>query len=64
LKEDPGLFSNEDRDLKFGDLVSEQLGAGINETWWLRNEEDETTKKADADIPDLPMLPLESGEEA
>lgn len=54
----PGLFGDSDvSSLKFGDLASYQLDAGINETWWLWNEEDDTTKKANSDVSELPFFP-------
>jgi hypothetical protein len=59
LKEQaPGLFGgSEESSLKFGELASYQLDAGINETWWLWNEEDDTTKKANSDVSELPFFP-------
>jgi hypothetical protein len=65
LRERPaGLFPESERShLKFGDLMSDQLDAGINEGWWLWNEEDDTTKKASSELPELPFLPVEQQEQ-
>jgi hypothetical protein len=65
LREPPaGLFSESDESrLEFGELVSGNLGAGINEGWWLWNEEDETTKEASADVPELPFVSADQSED-
>jgi len=66
LREQPaGLFSESVRSrLSFGDLMSDQLEAGINEDWWLWNEEDDSTKRASSELPELPLLPLEQQEQS
>jgi hypothetical protein len=52
----PSLFeASAGSDLQFGELVSLPLEAGINETLWLWNEEDEPTRKATSDVPELPL---------
>lgn len=43
--------------------MSDQLEAGINEGWWLWNEEDDITKKASSELPELPFAPPEQQEE-
>jgi hypothetical protein len=59
LKEQPTSLFGESAgsSLKFGELVSHQIDAGINETWWLWNEEDDTAKKANSEASELPLLP-------
>jgi len=53
-----GLFKESQTSaLAFGDLVSQPLEAGINETLWLWNEEDDSTKKANSELPELPFQP-------
>ena len=55
----PSLFGgSEPSSLTFGELLSQQLEAGINETWWLWNEEDDSTKKANSDLTELPLTPV------
>jgi hypothetical protein len=65
LREQPaGLFeASEQACVKFGDLISDSLDAGINEDWWLWNEEDDSTKKASSDVPGLPFAPVDTGVE-
>jgi hypothetical protein len=60
LKEQPpGLFKDSEVSaLKFGDLESHQLEAGINETMWLWSEEDDSTKKANSEVSEFPLLPI------
>ena len=50
-----GLFTGKPY-VKFGSLLKSELAAGINEAWWLWNEEDDTTRQAAADEP--PTLPF------
>jgi len=59
LKEQPpGLFrDSEASTLKFDELASYHLEAGINETLWLWNEEDDSTKKANSEVFESPLLP-------
>jgi hypothetical protein len=64
LREEPGaLFHDSDASsLTFGELISTQIEAGINETWWLWNEEDDSTKRANSDVSELPLLPPDVAE--
>lgn len=61
----PGLFDDSGQSrLTFGELMSDQVDAGINEDWWLWNEEDDTTKRASSELPELPFLAPEQGEQS
>jgi hypothetical protein len=63
LREQGGLFQDSKTSLlKFGELASHHLEAGINETLWLWNEEDDSTKKANSEVSDLPFLAADAPE--
>jgi hypothetical protein len=41
--------------LVFGGLVSNPIGAGLNDSWWLWNEEDDDMRKASSEVLELPL---------